>query len=160
MSDFSHLYKKYSSVSNLTKDLNNSVITLKKRSLLTDSKVQAEGLKVSDEDTDKAKKSLQLILSMLEQFYNKQDIHNDLYELMDNQLFKNQVLENVEFKDKITNALNKLKKNTELSTQDLTNIDQFISVLDNEASVLFKNFEPVEDERLYKGLVCGLVTSD
>jgi len=141
MSDFSHLYKKYNSVSNLTKDLNNSVITLKKRSLLSgnnNNNIKAAGMKVSEEEAEKAKRSLEGILSMLDQFYKKQDIHNELYELMDNQLFKSQVLQNVEFRDKISSALGKLKENTELSTQDLLNIDQFISVLDNEASVLFK----------------------
>ena len=35
MSDFSLLYKKYNSVSNMTNDLNNSIITLKRRSLLS-----------------------------------------------------------------------------------------------------------------------------
>ncbi|MDF2188324.1 hypothetical protein [Paraflavitalea sp. CAU 1676] len=138
MSDFSHLYKKYNSVSNLTNDLNNAIITLKKRNLINQNNQAAAQLKVSEEDTEKAKKTLHSILSLLEQFYNKQDIHNELYELMTNQLFKNQVLQNIEFKEQINTALNKLNTQTELTIEDLLNVDRFISVLDNEASVLFK----------------------
>lgn len=140
MSDFSLLYKKYSSVSNLTNDLNNSVITLKRRvlSFKPGIKEQTPNLKVSDEDVAKAKADIALILSVLEDFYNNQNTNSDLYELMDNQLFKSQVLNNVEFKNQILEALNKIKNDKELSKGDLLNIDKFISILDNEAAVLFR----------------------
>lgn len=140
MSDFSLLYKKYSSVSNLTNDLNNSVITLKRRALFSkpEIKEQTPNLKVTDEEVTKAKGDIALILSVLEDFYNNQNTNSDLYELMDNQLFKSQVLNNVEFKNQILEALNKIKTNKELSKGDLLNIDKFISILDNEAAVLFR----------------------
>ena len=140
MSDFSLLYKKYSSVSNLTNDLNNSVITLKRRALSfkPEIKQQTPNLKVSDEEVAKAKADIALILSVLEDFYNNQNTNSDLYELMDNQLFKSQVLNNVEFKNQILEALNKIKNDKELSKGDLLNIDKFISILDNEAAVLFR----------------------
>jgi len=140
MSDFSLLYKKYNSVSNLTNDLNNSVITLKRRALSfkPEIKLQTPNLKVSDEEVAKAKAGIGLILSVLEDFYNNQNTNSDLYELMDNQLFKSQVLNNVEFKNQILEALNKVKNDKELSKSDLLNIDKFISILDNEAAVLFR----------------------
>lgn len=140
MSDFSLLYKKYSSVSNLTNDLNNSVITLKRKALFAKPEVkkQSPNLKVSDEEVAKAKGDIALILSALEDFYNNQNTNSDLYELMDNQLFKSQVLNNVEFKTQILEALNKIKNDKELSKSDLLNIDKFISILDNEAAVLFR----------------------
>ncbi len=140
MSDFSLLYKKYSSVSNLTNDLNNSVITLKRKALFSkpEIKEKSPNLKVSDDEVTKAKNDIALILSALEDFYNNQNTNSDLYELMDNQLFKSQVLNNVEFKTKILEALNKIKNDKELSKNDLLNIDKFISILDNEAAVLFR----------------------
>jgi hypothetical protein len=140
MSDFSLLYKKYNSVSNLTNDLNNSVITLKRRvlSLKPEIKQHTPNLKVSDEEVAKAKAEITLILSVLKDFYNNQNTNSDLYELMDNQLFKSQVLNNVEFKNQILEALNKIKNDKELSKGDLLNIDKFISILDNEAAVLFR----------------------
>lgn len=140
MSDFSLLYKKYSSVSNLTNDLNNSVITLKRKALfaMPGVKEQSPNLKVSEDDVSKAKDEIAVILSALEDFYNNQNTHSDLYELMDNQLFKSQVLNNVEFKNQILEALNKIKSDKELSKGDLLNIDKFISILDNEAAVLFR----------------------
>lgn len=140
MSDFSLLYKKYSSVSNLTNDLNNSVITLKRRALSSkpDVKEKSPNLKVSDEEVTKAKGGIGLVLSALEDFYNNQNTNSDLYELMDNQLFKSQVLNNIEFKTQILEALNKIKNDKELSKNDLLNIDKFISILDNEAAVLFR----------------------
>lgn len=140
MSDFSTLYKKYNSVSNLTNDLNNSVITLKRRSLSSRQEIltQHPELKVSDEELMKAQNSIAEILAALETFYKDQNTNNQLYELMDNPLFKHQILNNAEFKSQIIEALQKLRAKTELSRKDLSNIDKFISILDNEAAVLFR----------------------
>jgi ABC-type bacteriocin/lantibiotic exporter with double-glycine peptidase domain len=141
MSDFSLLYKKYNSVSNLTNSLNNSVITLK-RKMLYSSKQEIRDkvpqLKVSEDEISKARNEIIIILSELASFYTDHDTKNNLYELMDNQLFKSQVLNNVEFKDEITGALAKIKANEELTSRDLSTIDKFIYILDNEASILFR----------------------
>lgn len=140
MSDFSLLYKKYNSVSNLTTGLNNSVITLKRRNLASRQEIIEANpkLNVTDDDVQKAQKEITVILSALQNFYNNRDTNNELYELMDNPLFRNQILNNAEFKTQIMQALEKIQGNAELSRRDLANIDKFISVLDNEAAVLFR----------------------
>jgi hypothetical protein len=140
MSDFSLLYKKYSSVSNLTNGLNNSVITLKRRNLASRPEIKAANpkLDVTDDEVQKAQKDIIITLSALEHFYNNQDTNNELYELMDNSLFRNQILNNAEFKTQIMQALEKIKGSNELNRKDLANIDKFISILDNEAAVLFR----------------------
>ena len=140
MSDFSLLYKKYNSVSNLTNDLNNSVITLKRRNISSHKEYTEKHpkLAVTDDEVIKANQLLVEILSILERFYNEQDTKSELYELMDNSLFQNQILNNVVFKDEIIKALEKLKGQKDLSAKDLSNIDKFISILDNEAAVLFR----------------------
>jgi hypothetical protein len=140
MSDFSLLYKKYNSVSNLTNDLNNSVITLKRRDIssIKEYRDKHPKLAVTKDEVIKANHLLVEILSLLEKFYNNQDTKSELYELMDNSLFQNQILKNVVFKDEIINVLGKLKADKNLSTKDLSNIDKFISILDNEAAVLFR----------------------
>lgn len=140
MSDFSLLYKKYNSVSNMTNDLNNSVITLKRRALTKTSQDLNKNakLKVSDDELKKAIGNLTLILSSLKDFYNNQDTNNQLYELMDNQFFRNQVLNDLEFKAAILETLNKIKNGNELSKNDLEAVDRLISILDNEAAVLFR----------------------
>lgn len=140
MSDFSLLYKKYNSVSNMTNDLNDSVITLKRRSLFSNREQLNKNtkLEVSTDDLAKAKSSIELILSALEEFYKNQDTKNQLYELMDNQFFKNQVLNDIEFKTAILEALQKVKSDKDLSSEDLLAIDKFISILDNESAVLFR----------------------
>ncbi len=140
MSDFSLLYKKYSSVSNLTNGLNNSVITLKRRNLASRPEIKMANpkLDVTDDEVQKAQKDIIITLSALEQFYNNRDTNNELYELMDNSLFRNQILNNAEFKTQIMQALEKIKGDTELNRKDLANIDKFISILDNEAAVLFR----------------------
>jgi hypothetical protein len=140
MSDFSLLYKKYNSVSNLTNDLNNSVITLKRRKVST---IKANNekhpkLAVTEDEVAKANSLLLAILSLLDSFYKEQDTKNELYELMDNSMFQNQILKNIIFKSDITNTLVKLKSNKDLTEKDLINIDKFISILDNEAAVLFR----------------------
>lgn len=140
MSDFSLLYKKYNSVSNLTNDLNNSVITLKRRdvSAIKENREKHPELSVTPDEVTKANHLLIEILSVLEMFYNNQDTKSELYELMDNSLFQKQILKNVVFKDEIIKVLQKLKAEKELSPKDLSNIDKFISILDNEAAVLFR----------------------
>ncbi|SMC54027.1 hypothetical protein [Pedobacter nyackensis] len=140
MSDFNLLFKKYNSVSNLTNDLNKSVITLKRRNLTGRAGVKDlhPKLQVSDEEVKKALSDIMTILHGLEQFYRHQDSKNDLYELKDNTLFKNQILKNDEFKNQILSALEKLNQEKRLSATDLSNIDRFISILDNEASILFR----------------------
>lgn len=140
MSDFSLLYKKYNSVSNLTNDLNNSVITLKRRdiSAIKEYREKHPKLSVTADEIIKANHLLVEILSVLEMFYNNQDTKSELYELMDNSLFQNQILKNVVFKDEIIKVLQKLKAEKDLTTKDLSNIDKFISILDNEAAGLFR----------------------
>jgi len=140
MSDFSLLYKKYNSVSNLTNDLNNSVITLKRRdiSAIKEYREKHPKLSVTPDEITKANHLIVEILSVLEMFYNNQDTKSELYELMDNSLFQNQILKNVVFKDEIIKVLQKLKAEKDLTTKDLSNIDKFISILDNEAAVLFR----------------------
>lgn len=140
MSDFSLLYKRYNSVSNLTNDLNNSVMMLKRKVLTSREEIDKEhpNLKVSEEELAYAQKSIVAILSALANFYNQQDTNSELYELMDNQLFKNQILNNPEYKEQIISTLEKIKSNTELSRKDLAGIDKFVSILDNEAAVLYR----------------------
>jgi hypothetical protein len=140
MSNFSLIFKKYTSVSNLTNDLNKSVITLKRRNLssLKDNNERLPKLQVSDDEVKKANELIRRILTLLENFYHQQETSNELYELIDNSFFQNQILQNVEFKDKIIRILNKVRENKSLAQNDLASIDKFISILDNEASVLFK----------------------
>lgn len=140
MSDFSTLYKKYKSVSNLTDDLNKSVITLKRRRLssLKENEEQQSRLQVSEDEVKKANELIKSILTLLENFYSQQETSNELYELMDNSFFQNQILRNVVFKEEIIRVLNKVRENQNLTHKDLANIDKFVSILDNEASILFK----------------------
>lgn len=140
MSDFSLLYKKYNSVSGLTNELNNSVITLKRRNLFAKPDVQQQHpkMQVSDSEVAKAQHDIVQILSDLEQFYQSQTMQNNFYELKDNPLFKNQILDDSEFRNQILQALDKVKANKNLNNKELSYIDKFISVLDNEASVLYR----------------------
>lgn len=140
MSDFSLLYKKYNSVSTLINDLNNSVITLKRRavSAINEYRETHPRLFVTSDEVSNANHLLVQILSLLEMFYNNQDTKSELYELMDNSFFQNQILKNVVFKEEIIRVLQKLKAQKDLSSKDLSNIDKFISILDNEAAVLFR----------------------
>ncbi len=120
--------------------MNNSVIILKRRDISAGKEFieKHPKLSVTLEEVTKANHLLVEILSVLEMFYNNQDTKSELYELMDNSLFQNQILKNVVFKDEIIKVLQKLRAENELSSKDLSNIDKFISILDNEAAVLFR----------------------
>jgi len=140
MSDFSVIHKKYNSISNLTNELNNSVIVLKRRNMVADQKIRKEypKLQVQEDDISKAYQDITGILTMLEAFYLKAETTNSLYELMDNPLFKKFILDNVEYKQNILKSLEKLKASKHLNNSELSGIDKFISILDNEASVLYR----------------------
>lgn len=140
MSDFSLLHKKYNSVSTLTNDLNNSVIILKRRNMASNRKVilQHPKLQVQEEEVAKAHQDITVILTALEAFYNKPETTNSLYELGDNPLFKKFILDNVDYRENILQALEKLRAAQSLDNKELLGIDKFISILDNEASVLYR----------------------
>lgn len=140
MSDFSVLHKKYNSVSNLTNELNNSIIVLKRRKMASHDTVLQKHPKIQvlEEEVIKAYQDITGILSALEEFYNKQESTNYLYDLMDNPLFKKYILDNVEYKEDILHSLQKLKAEKGLTIKELMGVDKFVSILDNEASVLYK----------------------
>ena len=140
MSDFTLLYKKYNSISNLTNDLNGSVIVLKRRNMSADKKIVEKHpkIQVADEDYEKANNELLNILTTLEAFYDKPEPGNYLYQLSENALFKKYILENVEYREHIKQSVNKLKGHQSLTNKELTDIDRFISILDNESSVLYR----------------------
>ena len=140
MSDFTLLYKKYSSVSSLTNELNGSVIVLKRRNMAANKKILETHprLQVADEEVAKANRELLNILATLEAFYDKQESSSSLYQLSENQLFRKYILENVEYREQVKQAAAKLRNHQHLSNKDLGDIDRFISILDNEASVLYR----------------------
>lgn len=140
MSDFSLLHKKYTSVSNLTNELNNSVIVLKRRNMVSKKDVLETHpkLQVQDEDVQKAYRDIGEILGTLEKFYNDRDTHSDLYELLDNPLFKKHILDSVEYRENMLTSLKKINAEEQLNNSELSRIDKFISILDNEASVLYR----------------------
>jgi hypothetical protein len=117
MSDFGLLHERYNSVSNLTNDLNNSVMMIKRKVLASIGEIGKEhpSLKVSDEELSHAQKGIIAILTVLANFYKQQNTDSELYELMDNPLFKNQILNNPEYKEQIISTLEKIKSNTDLS---------------------------------------------
>ncbi len=140
MSDFTLLFKKYTNVANLTNELNSSVITLKRRNMAVDKNIIAAHpkIQVADDEVLNAKHELLGILSKLEEFYDKGDPTNYIYQLAENKLFKKHILDNVEYREHIRESVNKLKNNQSLNNEELTDIDQFVSILDNEASMLYR----------------------
>ncbi|WP_138482118.1 hypothetical protein [Dyadobacter bucti] len=95
-------------------------------------------IQVADDEVLNAKHELLGILSKLEEFYDKGDPTNYIYQLAENKLFKKHILDNVEYREHIRESVNKLKNNQSLNNEELTDIDQFVSILDNEASMLYR----------------------
>ena len=67
-----------------------------------------------------------------------QDTKNEFYDLMDNELFRKQILNNPDFQKSVSGILRKLKSQNRLTEMDLTAIDKLITILDNEAALLFR----------------------
>ncbi|MCR8561968.1 hypothetical protein KXD93_30215 [Mucilaginibacter sp. BJC16-A38] len=140
MSDFTLLYKKYTNVANLTNELNGSVIVLKRRNMAANKQVimAHPKIQVAEDEVAKAKQELLGILSKLEDFYEHGDPANYIYQLAENRLFRKHILDNVEYREHIHQSVSKLKNNQSLDNDELTDIDRFVSILDNEASVLYR----------------------
>lgn len=140
MSEFSLIYKKYDTVSGLTESLNKSVLTLKKRQAYNEPGVSERypNLSVSKDELDYAKREIVKALFSLNQFIEERSTGNVLYELLDNELFRKQILADDHFKETLRQVIEKIKQDTTLSEEDFNMLDKFISILDNESTILFR----------------------
>lgn len=140
MSDFSLLYKKYHTISDLTQALNNAVITLKRKLLASAPGITnlTPDIGVSEKEVSAANQEISTVFSALEDHYQKKNVQHDLNAVMDKQFFDNLVLNDVEFKSQVHETLRKTTTGEELSESDLLAIDKFISILDGKAAVLFR----------------------
>jgi len=140
MNTISPFFNKYSNISNITYDLNDSVIVLKYKNYMELERKanRYPEFNVSELQVLKAKKQLVEILSLLESFYKEQDIKNVLYELMDNSFFSEQILNNHDYKKNLENILCKLNNKKELSEKELSAIENFISILNAEVNQSFE----------------------
>lgn len=140
MSDFGLIYKKYDSISALTELLNNSVLALKKKQALENPAIaeQFPKLNVTDEDVLSARNSIQRTLDDLMSFIDGNKAQTAILELRNNSLFQSQVLNDDIFQHSLEEIQGKLEGQQELEQPDLSTIDKFISILDNESTILFR----------------------
>jgi hypothetical protein len=140
MSDFGLIYKRYDSVSALTELLNNSVLALKKKQAFNDPAIAARypKLAVSDEDVFSARHSIHKTLEDLMVFIDGKRPETAILELKNNALFQSQVLNDDTFQHTIKDIQSKLDGEQELDQPELSALDKFISILDNESTILFR----------------------
>lgn len=140
MSNFSAIYRSYDDFSNITNDLNESSLILK-RNILSKipSYVQKHPrIQVSKEEVDSAYEALSNIISDLLLFCENEDTSSILYELMDNNLFREKVIASTTFKSVIENLLDKLNNRKEIEESDLIKINEISDIYDNESSILYR----------------------
>jgi len=140
MSEFSLILRKYDSVSGLTESLNRSVLALKKRHISREPGVARKypEILVNDDEVNAARQEIIRALFSLDEFINKKNSENILYELMGNDLFRQQILADDHYKELVRQVAEKLKADTELDTDEFGVLDKFISILDNESTILFR----------------------
>lgn len=140
MSDISVLSDQYEQLVETSDKVNNSVITLKKKSILTedpDSVRKYPKLKVTSEELDAAKNILlaflQNVLQLMQKEYSKSEfipsiILEDYKERLTNQYLREDVVK----------LIDDLKQKGMVSGDDMQTLDIILFILDTERSTLFR----------------------
>lgn len=138
MSQISFLSDQYKQLASTSDKINNSVIALKKESLIKEGHSKYPKLKVSKEELEEA---YRVLIPFLENVRNA--ITGDVQEstFLPSLVFedyKNRLSSNQFLKDDIESLIGRLKSGEGLESRDIAMLDELLTILDIERSTLFR----------------------
>ena len=138
MSDIGYISRRYNQISELTDEINEAAIIVKKRSLLNESGESYPKLSFSTESYDHSKELLISFFSGLIKFLSSQDDGELLELLVKNKAFRQHLVENPEIRDELVSLVKSLQEDLYLNKRQFQLLDIVVGILDNERSFLFR----------------------
>lgn len=145
MSEMTLITKRYGDIVDFTSKVNKSVITLKKRALLTDvsNREKYPKLTISDEEIKAAKENLLQSLTDLETWAIDTEYNSKLLGVSESSALQTYVIKNEVDRREIESITRSIKEDIPLSKSNFIMLDKIIAILDNERSMLFKKLRTV-----------------
>ena len=140
MSEISVLSNQYEKLVKTSDKINNSVIAVKKKDLLSRKTVKQEFPKLilTDEDFKEAMNILLGFLQNLSDLLNEESNKSDDLPLIILDDYKAKLNESPYFKEDLTQLIKDIQESKELDEKDIRVLDRVLSVLDSERTLLFR----------------------
>jgi hypothetical protein len=140
MSEISVLSNQYEKLVKTSDRINNSVIAVKKKDLISRDTVkhQFPKLLISEEDIKEAMTILLSFLKNLNSLLNEESTNSEDLPLIILEDYKAKLSESPYFKEDLTQLIIDIQENKQLDEKDIKVLDRVLSVLDSERTLLFR----------------------
>lgn len=140
MSEISVLSNQYEKLVKTSDKINNSVIAVKKKDLLSRNTVKQQFPKliISEEDIKEAMDILLNFLKNLNSLLNEESNKSEDLPLIILDDYKAKLTESPYFKEDLTQLITDIQENKQMDEKDIKVLDRVLSVLDSERTLLFR----------------------
>lgn len=140
MSEISVLSNQYEKLVKTSDKINNSVIAVKKKNLLSRNTVKQQFPKliISEEDIKEAMDILLNFLKNLNSLLNEESNKSEDLPLIILDDYKAKLTESPYFKEDLTQLITDIQENKQMDEKDIKVLDRVLSVLDSERTLLFR----------------------
>jgi hypothetical protein len=140
MSDVSVLSNQYHRLVDTSDKINNSVITIKKDTLLATNDWQEKypRLSVSDRERSEAKEVLMAFLKNIVELVNEQVHRSDFIPSLVLEEYKKRLLMVHDLRSEIHELINLIEKGQSIPAENMAILDDLMAVLDSERGILFR----------------------
>ena len=140
MSEISVISNQYNTMVATSDRINNSVIALKKKSLLQDqqNRRQYPKLSVSPEELDSAKSTLTSFLESVRALLKGDNVQSDYIPSLILNDYKRKLTENMYLEEDLDAMLSRLRNGQTVDENSIAVLDNLLSLLDKERNSLFR----------------------
>jgi hypothetical protein len=140
MSEIGVLSNQYDQLVSTSDKVNDSVIVFKKHSLLKDKKNSEKypKLSVSIEEFKRAKDLLIPFLTNIKNLVSEEALESEFIPILVLEDYKKKLLSHPYIDEDITDLISKMQKDANIDIDDISVLDEILTVLDTERSMLFR----------------------
>ena len=139
MSEISAISNQYKTVVNTTDKVNNSIIALKKRSMVNSQLRDKPKMQLSDVELENAKSYLVGFLLFLQQLQDDNINDTEFLPKVIVKDFQNRIINSIPFfEDEVKKLVDDISQNQNLQKEQFNLLDKMASTLDSERTVLFR----------------------